>query len=767
MDARSPAAATYTFGPFRLDGERMTLSREGVGITTTPRVVAALLYLVEHAGELVSREEMLRALWPGRVAEEANLSQAISAVRKALAANGDATEWILTVPGRGYRFIGHVEQEQGCTPPTAETSPAPQPAARSGLAQRPALKLRTKVAGLIGAAVLVAGVPAAWMLAHQSRGSGAITEVVLAAPLNETNERVFDYVIPRVLQVDLGQSPLLKLATDAQVSKTLELMKRPIETPLSAAVAREVCLRNNGGVLVTPSIVRLTSIYLLALAATDCASGRTLYQTKASASDKDGVARSLDVLSNRLRVKLGETTTSVTRLDVPLMAEKTASFDALAAYSEGVWLHNHNREVEAIAAFQHAVELDPSFAMAYDGLYSPLYITKQTDRARAAAANAFALRNTASDRDRLLIASHYHFFVERDLYAALADLKLLTALYPLDGVSWANLSNVENWLGDYPAAITAGRRALSLEPNMVASYSVLARALNHDGQIVPSLQVDEMALRRGVAGGDTRGQLIAATFELNRRRADELIKAARGTPLERDALLQAFDVYAESGQMRRADEAVARAVELGRGSGVDEDHVSHAAAYVDVGLLEDARAELAKVSPADQDGPYYVLEARLGERAKARADLDHATAEAPHDTLLNEYYGPQARAILSWRGGRAHAAVQALTIPVPLIVHDIDALYLKGLIQLDAADPAGAAQSFRAVLNRRGFGYSSPYDLAKLGLARALRQLGDQSGTRRAYESFFVGWRDADPHLPVLRAAQLEYGTLRSPHTSR
>ena len=763
MDIRSPPAPIYVFGPFRLDAGRMTLTRDGVAVDTTPRVASTLLYLIEHAGELVSREEMLRVLWPGRVAEEANLSQAVSAVRKALATDGDTTEWILTVPGKGYRFTGQVEREPQ-PPPSSRPPPIPPPeAAAPAEAPRPR-RLSRRAMGSGAGLALGAALAGGWLLTHRSQPPREDhTNVVLAAPLNETGEPVFDHVVPRVLQIDLAQSPFLQVAGDAKVAQTLELMKKPLDTPLTDAVAREVCVRNNGGALVTPAVTRLGSSYVLAVSAVDCMGGRTLYEGKATAADKDAVARTLDLLSNRLRARLGEAQASITRFDVPLMAEKTGSFDALAAYSEGVQLHAHGREAEAIAAFQHAVDLDPSFAMAYDGLYNPLYVTKQAERAQAAIAKAYALRDTVSDRDRLLISSHYHFFVQNDLYAALDDLRLFTGLYPREMKAWTNLSNVENWLGDYPSAVAAGERALSLDPNNIASYSVLARALDHDGQIARAVEVDEAAVQRGVAGGDTRGQLIGHTFALGqRRRAEKLIDEAHGTPLERDALLEAFDVYVEGGKMRRADAAVVRALELGRSAGISDDHVAHAQAYLDLGLRDRARAELAQVSPADRDGPYYVLEAWMNEPAGAQADLARALAKTPHDTLLHDYYAPEARAVLLWRRGDARAAVQALQVSSPLIFHDIDAPYVRGLLQLDAGDPAGAAQSFRAVLARTGFGYSTPYDLARLGLARALRRTGDLAGSRQAYAGFFAAWRDADADLPVLKAARAEYAELKS-----
>ena len=287
--------------------------------------------------------------------------------------------------------------------------------------------------------------------------------------------------------------------------------------------------------------------------------------------------RALDALSGRLRLKLGESQSSIARFDVPMMAEKTASFPALAAYSEGVWLHSHNRELEAITAFQHATDLDPKFVMAYAALYSPYYVTKQTDKATAAITKAYELRGSVSEREQLQISSHYNLFATKNLNAALADMTLLAELYPKDAGVWSNLSNLQNWLGDFPRAVRSGERALALDPNAIASYSVLARALNHDNQTARALRIDQQAVQKGLAGGDTRGQMIGDTFVLGQTaRARQLVDEAKGTPLERDALLQASDIAFALGEVRRAAEILAKAETLGRPSGLPLDMAEYA-----------------------------------------------------------------------------------------------------------------------------------------------------------------------------------------------
>ena len=94
----------FEFGDFRVDVAACRLyRRDGESVRLTPRVFDTLLYLIEHRDRLLDKDELMAAIWPGRVVEENNLNQAISALRRAL---GDRDgEQILTVPGRGYRFV--------------------------------------------------------------------------------------------------------------------------------------------------------------------------------------------------------------------------------------------------------------------------------------------------------------------------------------------------------------------------------------------------------------------------------------------------------------------------------------------------------------------------------------------------------------------------------------------------------------------------------------------------------------------------------------
>lgn len=104
MDVLIHERGAYSFGPFRLDPVRRTLTRSGESVVLTARLFDTLLYLVENHDRLVEKTEVERAVWRGRAVEAGNLAKAVSSLRKAMQADEDTETAIITVPGRGYRF---------------------------------------------------------------------------------------------------------------------------------------------------------------------------------------------------------------------------------------------------------------------------------------------------------------------------------------------------------------------------------------------------------------------------------------------------------------------------------------------------------------------------------------------------------------------------------------------------------------------------------------------------------------------------------------
>jgi TolB-like protein/DNA-binding winged helix-turn-helix (wHTH) protein/Flp pilus assembly protein TadD len=100
----------YEFGPFSLDPRERILWRDGKALAVTPKVFDTLLFLVRNQGRVLSKDELLQEIWPGTFVEEVNLAVNVSTLRKLLGENPQDGRYIVTVPGRGYRFVAEVRE---------------------------------------------------------------------------------------------------------------------------------------------------------------------------------------------------------------------------------------------------------------------------------------------------------------------------------------------------------------------------------------------------------------------------------------------------------------------------------------------------------------------------------------------------------------------------------------------------------------------------------------------------------------------------------
>src|SRR5258705_13672771 len=105
-----PELHIYEFGDFRIEASKHLLLRTGKPVTLTPKVFDTLLYLVRRRGDLVEKDDLIRAIWPDTVVEENNLNQNISTLRRVLGESRGENRYIVTVPGHGYRFVAAVKQ---------------------------------------------------------------------------------------------------------------------------------------------------------------------------------------------------------------------------------------------------------------------------------------------------------------------------------------------------------------------------------------------------------------------------------------------------------------------------------------------------------------------------------------------------------------------------------------------------------------------------------------------------------------------------------
>jgi hypothetical protein len=192
--------------------------------------------------------------------------------------------------------------------------------------------------------------------------------IVLADFANSTGDVIFDDTLKTALTVSLRQSPFLNVLSDSEVAKTLQLMTRPASTRLTPEVVREVCQRATSKAYIAGSIASLGSQYVLGLKAVNCQSGDTLAEEQVTAASKEKVLDALGEEASKLRTELGESLAMVRKFDLPLEQETTSSLEALKAFSLGVKASNEKGPGASLPYDQRAIELDPNFAIGYNGV---------------------------------------------------------------------------------------------------------------------------------------------------------------------------------------------------------------------------------------------------------------------------------------------------------------------------------------------------------------------------------------------------------------
>jgi DNA-binding winged helix-turn-helix (wHTH) protein len=144
------------FGRFLFDLRRRRLMHDGEPVELSGRALDILRLLALAEGAVVSKDELMTRLWPGRTVAENNLHVHISALRKALDEHGESDTYIITVPGRGYRFIGPIVTEMGqgamAAPPQVDTAREPAPTPRADAEQRQITAMSCELIGISGGA---------------------------------------------------------------------------------------------------------------------------------------------------------------------------------------------------------------------------------------------------------------------------------------------------------------------------------------------------------------------------------------------------------------------------------------------------------------------------------------------------------------------------------------------------------------------------------------------------------------------------------------
>jgi eukaryotic-like serine/threonine-protein kinase len=653
---------------------------------------------------------------------------------------------------------------------------------------------------VIGATVGIAGRARGWWTPARTQRS----TVLVSQITNGTADPDFDGTLREAVTVYLAQSPSLDLVSDERIRATLQLMGRDASVRMTHDTAQEVCQRLGLQAMLEGSVSAVGRTTVVALAATDCATGATIARRQTDVERKEDVLRAMGTIIAEVREALGESRSSLARHNVTIEEATTPSLDALKAYTEGTTRRASGRETEAIPFFERAIALDPRFALAYTTLSTLYGGLGETGRSEELARQAYDNRGHVSERERLFITYQYHDRYTGDQTKARETLDVWKRTYPRDYRPPNALAVLLNRLGDYDGAIEEAREAIRRNPEHAFPRSNLAYALRGAGKFAEARRGAEEAVARNLGTGPLR-RLLYQLAELDndevaaRAQLDWATKSTVGFDLT-GARAQVAAFRGRMGDARRLYTATITAATAQGYTQIASGYAALAALTealygYDTEAIAQARRVLQTGPPNEPQLRAATALALAGAPEEAEPIVRRLRHVRPEDTFLHTAYLPVAEAALLLRPGvrsrfsttqrgavagaaarpgvrsrfsefrdRADGAVEQLR---PAAGHErgiVAALvpaYLRGEARLLAGDFEDALREFRAVLDHRGADPFSPvWPLSQLGLARALAGVGRESESRQAYDALLSTWTNADPDLPPLIGAQHERGAV-------
>jgi TolB-like protein/DNA-binding winged helix-turn-helix (wHTH) protein/Tfp pilus assembly protein PilF len=481
----APPGHVYEFGDFHLDAAKRLLWRDGVPVPLTPRVFETLLYMVEHHDTVLDKERLMEAVWPDSIVEENNLTQNISTLRRVFGETPGSHHYIVTVPGRGYRFVADVrlrEAHEGPEPQRIQ-EPAIEPAATetervASVSQpehaatsrsfRPLLLATAAVLALSVAALFFwrgrtqnpPGAPANIPSARIVIPEKSIAVLPFANLSVDRENAFFTEGVQDDILTALAKVADLKVISRSSVASYVagpQRNVREIGQELGVANVLEGSVRRAGGkVRVTAQLIEMRTNTHLWAETYD----RDLTDVFAIQSD---IAQQI---AAALKAKLAPEEKA--RLD----ARPTTNSEAYVLYLTGRGVEgavNRSDEIEAEQLYVQATALDPGFALAYAraSLLNSQISSNGDDRARKAKARAQAeeaLRLSPTLGEAHMALGLCLYWGEKKYDAALKEFEVAAATSPNNAEIYNYVGGIYRRQGRWRESVASFERAMSLDP---------------------------------------------------------------------------------------------------------------------------------------------------------------------------------------------------------------------------------------------------------------------------------------------------------------
>jgi tetratricopeptide (TPR) repeat protein len=297
---------------------------------------------------------------------------------------------------------------------------------------------RNAIAGGIAAFSLLGILVAGYFLMWSTGIEG--DAVVLAEFENTSDDETLGGMVTEALRVDLAGSSVMTLVEPGRISDALRRMGKASDEPLDAELALEVAIRDGFKAVVHGTVGSAGSGYLFVASMQAAESGAVLATFREAARGPDEVIDAIDKLSQDIREKAGESL-RVIKSEEPLEKVSTSSLEALRKYAEADRLADQAEYPRAISVLREAIDLDPTFAMAYRRLAVLIQNSggALSDQVEATT-RAYELRDRLTERERFLAVAYFHNLVTLDVDAEIQAYETVLERYPDDRTSLNNIA---------------------------------------------------------------------------------------------------------------------------------------------------------------------------------------------------------------------------------------------------------------------------------------------------------------------------------------
>ena len=604
--------------------------------------------------------------------------------------------------------------------------------------------------------------------------------LVLGELANHSGESLFDDSLREALRVALAQSPHLNLISDEKIRDVFRKTGGAENQPLTVSVVRQICGPLDAAAYLTGRVEHLSDGYRVELDVNRCPDGSRLVVSDGKAPRPDLLIHQLGLAALDVRRELGEAPETLQKFDVPLERATSPLPRALKSYADARKVLREQGDLAAVPFYRKAVEADSRFAVARSGLAVSLYNLNQMGEAAEAIRQAYEAGDRQTARERLNISTLYYDMAQGDVEKAIEGYKEYIRIYPRDDVALGNLSSEFFVIGDYQQAAKYAEVALKLDPDAAAWYENYSTALLALDRIDEAQRVLQESFDRKMDDASLHSNMYSLAFlRKDQGQMQQQLNWAEGQSGGDSLVAAQADTEAYYGRLKKAREFTSKAINMARGADLLESAatwtIEAAMREALFGYPKEARAEVhdaLQLAPSSKDvrALAAVIYARVGDESEARQIADDLRALYPSNIAIQKAWLPVIRAQLAMNRKQYEESLAQLRVVGPYERGQLTGnlsdscmvpVLLRGETLLAMNKSPEAAAEFEKIEASPGLVgncWSGP--LAMLGIARAHVEASDRAAAKAWYEKLLSVWAGADPEVPVVKQANMEFSKI-------